>query len=154
MKAFFAIVIIIIFTATIVGLWFVGSPAGERARRFDTVRLNHLQMIQSEIIGYWQAKQKLPETLADLNDPLRGFRVPDDPETGKAFEYEKKSDLTFALCAVFAEASDVSNVPGYPKPVPLDWRGPFMGMEAWDHGQGRVCFERTIDKDFYARPGV
>ena len=33
----------------------------------------------------------------------------------------------------------------YPYPYPMP-----NGMnESWDHKEGRICFERTIDKDIY-----
>lgn len=68
--------------AIIAGFFVAGSPQMERLRQFDDQRVGHLQQIQWEIVNYWQAKEKLPTSLADLNDPLRSFTTPQDPEVG------------------------------------------------------------------------
>ena len=154
MKVFIGAVIAIVFATIITGFFVVGFPKDTRLKKFDDIRTQHLQMIQSEIINYWQAKARLPDTLADLNDSLRGFLVPVDPLNGASYEYTKKEVNVFTLCATFAGPSEGEEA-GYPKYVPrpayLDGsRYPLLnGGFNWDHGAGRVCFERTIDPDFF-----
>jgi hypothetical protein len=148
MKYFIYTIISIVTIAVIAGFFVVGSPQEERLRRFDEQRVGHLQTIQWEIVNYWQSKEKLPESLEELNDPIRGFIAQHDPHTGESYEYALKGPLTFELCATFARPSPAAReaVP-IAKPFP---DGPHGGIEEnWQHGEGRTCFERTIDPDFY-----
>jgi len=154
-----ALVILLIYFS----FYVMGSPATQRLLRLDDRRISDLQNIQGQIINYWQQKEKLPVTLAELSNPLSGFTLPVDPEfeKGYVYEYKIKEDLTFELCATFV------------KPIPKGWREntnyyaePYLGAkdiavssypaypvsginESWDHEAGRTCFERTIDKDIY-----
>ncbi len=156
-------------------VWFsfcvMGSPFEQRSLRLDERRVQDLQNIQWQVINYYQQKEKLPESLKDLNNPISGSYVPVEPEfeKGKAYEYNVKdaTKLTFELCADFA------------LPMPKGWqeynygKGGIMPMavregstdvavsypypgpggggvnESWDHQTGRTCFERTIDPEMY-----
>ncbi|MBI2039361.1 MAG: hypothetical protein HYT22_03755 [Candidatus Niyogibacteria bacterium] len=129
--------------AVIAGFVVAGSPAAQRALRFDERRVSDLQTIQWQIVSYWQAKQTLPKTFADLNDPISGFVTPTDPETGENYGYVvKAAPQTFELCATFNRPSDGTDV---------RFKAPMAeGLnENWAHGEGRVCFARTIDPDRY-----
>jgi len=146
----------------------IGSPLKQRQLQLDEKRVGDLQNIQMQIINYWQQKEKLPETLKDIANPLSGFSLPVDPEfeKGKTYEYIQKDKLKFELCAEFSlpmpkgwqeyqnyykggvmpmattdvVSETVSNV-SYPYPSGVN--------DSWDHQTGRTCFERTIDKDLY-----
>lgn len=138
-----------VFGSIITSFFLVGSPAHQRDVRLDSRRVNDLQMIQSQTVNYWQQKEKLPLSLSDLEDSLSGFIPPVDPETGAAYEYAVKSELSFDLCATFtAESSEnVRTESRYSKPV-----GGFPGdpySENWSHGVGRTCFTRNIDPELY-----
>ncbi len=139
----------------------MGSPAKQRLLRLDDRRISDLQSIQYQVINYWQQKEKLPEKLSDLSNPLSGYSLPIDPEFEKGinYEYSIKDKMSFELCATFA------------LPMPSGWREynggvmpmyekaqdvavssyPYMGglNESWDHESGRTCFVRTIDRDMY-----
>lgn len=153
-------------------VWFsfcvMGSPMKQRELRLDERRVQDLQGIQWQVINYWQQKEKLPEKITDLANPLSGYSLPVEPEfeKGKIYEYSIKDNtkLTFELCADFA------------LPMPKGWqeynynKGGIMPMavregatdvavsypypgggvnESWDHQTGRTCFERTIDPEMY-----
>ena len=130
--------------------------------RLDDRRVSDLQSIQSQVINYWQQKEKLPVDLTLLSNPLTGYSLPVPPEFNKGEQYEYKviGKLKFELCANFS------------LPAPKGWAesnsGSGMGLitnersidsvpafpvgginQSWDHGQGRTCFDRTIDKDIY-----
>lgn len=139
------IVIGAVAVAVVASFFVIGSPLTERTRRFDERRVSDLQSIQWEVVNYWQKKSRLPATLAELNDDIRGFGVPQDPETGGAYEYAEESAASFSLCATFSLASDASaNMRRITKSVPV------IGVnQSWTHGSGRTCFTRTIDKDLY-----
>lgn len=141
MRYFPVVIIIVVVVAVAGGFFFIGSPREERARRFDERRVNDLQTLQSEIINYWRLKNVLPQNLDALKDDIRGFRSPQDPETGAAYHYAIKSPSSFELCVLFNRASGENNI-GAPKSIEPYGKN-------WEHAAGRVCFTRTIDKDFY-----
>ncbi len=144
----------------------MGSPFKQRMFRLDDRRVSDLQSVQYQVINYWQQKEKLPKQLADLTNPLSGFSLPVDPEfeKGRNYEYFVKDDkkLTFELCATFSLAIPKGwREYGGGEVIPMmDFGGrdiavssyPYPGggiNESWDHDMGRVCFERTIDKDMF-----
>lgn len=167
MKIFIYSIIGIVAVAIVAGFFVVGSPMEQRLRQFDEQRVQHLQTIQWEIVNYWQSKEILPAKLSDLNDAIRGFTVPKDPETGIDYEYMSAQQICdtrlaskpcadnptgFTLCATFNRPSSQTSRNVYPvtKPVPAEGPG-FVEFEQdrWEHVEGRVCFERTIDPDRY-----
>lgn len=136
-------VVSIIVLAALVGSFFVvGSPAKQRARRFDERRVSDLQALQNEITSFWNQKGKLPANLSDLTSSISGFIPPKDSETNQNYEYNIKSNLAFELCADFKLPSlnQTNNQPTQPQSI---YGGPYN--QNWTHGAGRVCFERTID---------
>lgn len=142
MKNFIYIVIIIVVAAIIAGFFIVDSPKESRFKKFDEQRISDLSFIQGEIINYWTRKGKLPETLENLKDDIRGFSVPTDPESSQAYEYEAKDKYKFNLCANFSTWTFVmtSNT-SKSKPLQI--------LSEWEHLAGRNCFLRTIDPELY-----
>lgn len=135
----------IVFALIVAGFFFAGSPQAERLRRFDDRRVSDLQQIQFQIVEFWRAKKRLPDSLNDLRDEISGFIPQKDPETGESYEYRKKSDLSFELCANF-KASGEREKMGMPRPVlPEGWGA----GETWRHEAGYQCFSRTIDPELY-----
>lgn len=157
-----ALVSIILFLSLVVWSFIImGSPAQQRTWRLDDKRVNDLQNIQSQVINYWQQKEKLPTTLSELSNPMTGYSLPVDPEfeKGNKYEYILIDNLTFELCAIFNA------------PIPKGWQEnsysgimyetksdiavsslPYPGggvNDSWNHEFGRTCFTRTIDKDIY-----
>lgn len=157
--------IALVLAAIVIGFIAVGSPAQQRALRFDSQRVNDLQNIQWQVINYWQTKEKLPTTLSDLNDTLSGFVVPTDPDTKSAYEYSTKAvsgtqtisgGLSFELCATFSRESQDTKGRGvyggstYPIAYDMSYPSPAGGLsDVWNHAAGRTCFDRTIDPDKY-----
>ncbi len=154
-KIFVYAVIAVVAATVIAGFFAVGSPQNKRLQNFDDQRIQNLQFLQDQIINYWQIKQVLPANLASLNDATRGVSVPKDPQTGTDYEYIlgkqmgdafTRDPLSFTLCANFSLSSNASA----PQPQFAVPAGPYgTGMANWEHGAGRTCFDRTIDKDFY-----
>lgn len=154
MKSCALVVALVVWSFTV-----MGSPMSQRDLRLDQRRLDDLQSLQWQIITFWQQKQKLPQSLDELSNPLSGFVIPKDPEfeQGRAYEYVSKSSKTFEMCATFS------------LPIPEGWvenggGGGVMPMrdvavssmpyggsggDSWKHDVGRTCFERTIDPDLY-----
>ncbi|MFH1656591.1 MAG: DUF5671 domain-containing protein [Candidatus Nealsonbacteria bacterium] len=147
LKYFVWTIIIIVAITIISGFFFIGSPKQERLRKLDQERINNLQNIQSQIINYWQKKEKLPENLSNLNDEISGFKVPTDPETGQNYEYNTKGDLSFELCAIFNLEGDNNTDSRMIEPAVIIAKS---NQENWKHNAGKECFERTIDKELYS----
>jgi hypothetical protein len=129
------------------GFSVMGSPRTQRMVRYDQQKVNHLSEIQSFITSHYQAKQALPNSLSELQDPIRGYTIPKDPQTNTDYTYQKTGDLSFKLCANFnrnsrprANGRDTSMA----FPIGYDVRN-----SNWEHGTGEVCFDRTIDPDLY-----
>jgi hypothetical protein len=142
----------------------MGSPAKQRMLRLDDKRITDLQSIQSQIINYWQQKEKLPENLNELSTPISSYSIPVPTgfKNGEKYEYilDTNNKLTFQLCATF----DLPIIKGWVEnqayyggmPSTLDRSVsetnvlPQGGVnESWSHEAGRTCFTRTIDKDIY-----
>ncbi|MBI4132498.1 MAG: hypothetical protein HY473_00155 [Candidatus Sungbacteria bacterium] len=134
--------ILVVAVATIGGFFLIGSPFQMRLARFDERRVQDLQNIQWQIINYWQKKERLPDSIAQLRDDISGFIPPQDPESNAAYEYARRSNLQFELCAIFKTETGATDS-RIPQPV-LEGRA-----ESWSHGAGRVCFLRTIDPELY-----
>lgn len=161
-NAWFGIILVV--AAIIGGFLIVGSPATQRALRFDQQRTSDLQNIQWQIVNYWQQKGTLPPNLGAIADPISGFSIPADPETGAAYEYgiigtttpkgPGGVNISFQLCATFDRASrdlkgkGTSNVgSGVTYPTMDVYMYPDSG--SWDHTAGHDCFNRAIDPSRY-----
>lgn len=138
----------------IAGFFIIGTPGQARLYRFDDQKVSDLQNIQWQVVNYWQQKNKLPATLSDLSDPISGFVVPTDSQTGAPYEYSVVDKTSFKLCATFnAETQAGSSYlsrPVMPAPaaVPVG-SGKDLNAETWEHGVGQTCYLRTIDPERY-----
>ncbi len=159
-----SIACVIVLVSIVTSFAVMGSPFTQRKLRLDERRMQDLQSIQYQVINFWQQKEKLPETLAELSNPISSYSVPVDPEfeKGVVYEYKKTGNLTFELCATFALPipkgwQEYSKGGGGIMPIPAtDYSTtepayPYGGgaNESWSHEAGRTCFTRTIDKDIY-----
>ena len=137
------IIAIIAVAAVIAGAFFIsGSPFAARDQKIDSQRESDLQVIQSQIIYYWQKKGELPASLNNLADSISGYKAPNDPETNVSYEYKITGKLNFELCATFSAKITKDNGTGI-RPLGND-------NYLWNHGAGKTCFERTIDPVLYA----
>lgn len=148
------ITIVAVIASIVGGFTIMGSPMAIRQLRLDQTRVNDLTNIQWQIIEHWRLKNELPADLKELEDPLRGFIVPVDPQTQASYEYRVLKPLQFELCATFGRKSlEGENHPyGYPMrsiTAPMPPGGVALEKNFWDHEAGRQCFARTIDTDAY-----
>lgn len=141
-------VAILALVTIVAGFFIVGTPAQARLSRFDAQKVQDLQNIQSQVTSYWQAKRALPPTLTDMVKALPYGSVPVDPQTGNAYEYAITGPLAFKLCASF-NAENRGTQTWYPDRVASPYEGKPMVADDWQHGTGKVCFDRTIDPSFY-----
>lgn len=145
-KIFSWAVIVMVLGLVIAGFYTAGSPQAARDRNLDQQRVNQLQGMQSQIVYFWQQKNRLPADAAELTDSISGYSAPKDPETGQPYEYKVRGNLEFQLCAVFktdglTQGRPVSNFPLV--------GGVDSNFDNWQHGAGRACFDRTIDPQLY-----
>lgn len=148
----------------------IGSPTAQRELRLDQRRIEDLQNIQWQVISFYQQKGELPESMQALIDPLQSWgQIPVDPEfdKGLSYEYTMTDKLSFELCATFSRDIPKGWQEYNGGPYPMYDRGGFGGKdfaisepamapdmigvtnESWSHGEGRTCFERTIDPERY-----
>ncbi|HEX2792257.1 MAG TPA: DUF5671 domain-containing protein [Candidatus Paceibacterota bacterium] len=144
-------VAILALVAIISGFFIIGTPGTVRELRYDAERVSDLQNVQWQLVSYWQQKQELPETLDELVDPLSGWSMPLDPETGSGYSYEKTGATSFTLCAKFNQPTpDTKGQGSYPaRDIAVSYPGGAGIDENWQHGASETCFERTIDPDRY-----
>lgn len=153
---------IILVAAIILGFVLVGSPAEQRAVRFDETRVNDLSLIQNEVVNYYTTKHVLPASLADLSNSLYGFVAPVDPDSGEAYSYTVGGTVvadattgvtqsTFTVCANFVtDGNSLSTSISKTAPYPArDMYGNSAYSNNWTHGTGNVCFDRTVDSTMF-----
>lgn len=137
--------------AIVAGFFIMGTPGQVRLYRYDDQKIQDLSNIQYQILNFWQQKEKLPASLAELSDPLSGSVVPVDPQSGAEYKYSLKGGMTFELCATFnAETQRNSQYENRYVTSPI-LSGKDMDLDAqpWTHGAGETCYSRTIDPERY-----
>lgn len=134
---------LLVLLAVVYGFAVMGSPNTIRRMRFDERRASDLQALQWQIVNFWQTKERFPKALAELEDPLSGYRVPLDPKTKEPYEFTLGEGYAFSLCANF-ELPTSERTRSITKPYPADGFS-----ENWEHEAGRTCFERTLDPERY-----
>jgi hypothetical protein len=138
----------IIAAAIITGFSIIGSPKTQRLIRYDNQKVNDLQMIQSQVTSRFQRTGELPQSIADINDELSGYRIPADPQTNNPYEYRATSKNSFQLCATFNREPLKVNASNGSSVMPTEY-GVKGASDFWNHGVGRQCFDRTIDESLY-----
>ena len=122
------------------GFVIVGSPAEQRAIRFDEQRVNDISNAAYSVAHYWQEYGKMPDNLTDLPEYSSMNGAPKDPVTNAPYDYIKGSENnSFKICATFS-ASSADNGAYYQITYP-------KGQSAfydWTHPAGYYCFDKTI----------
>jgi len=140
----------LVLVTIIAGFFIIGTPQQIRVQKQDAIRVQDLQNIQWQVVNYWQQKEKLPATLAELNDPIANNIIPVDPQTNEAYGYSSTGALSFKLCATFAAEGGQNGMHGRSYPVPAEPKGGGTDIQDnWQHAAGEVCFDRTIDPERY-----
>ncbi len=138
----------VVLAIIVAGFVIVGTPKEIRSVRIDQERVSDLRDIQWQTINYWQKKNSLPATLADLDDSISGYSAPADPETEEAYTYNVTGPRSFTLCATFSSESREDGAQDFRYPI----KSIGGGQDSWTHGEGETCFDRTIDPDLYKTP--
>tara|TARA_B100000809_G_scaffold20538_2_gene18117 strand:+ start:536 stop:946 length:411 start_codon:yes stop_codon:yes gene_type:complete len=110
----------------IAGFVISGSPSEQRLVRLDGLRVAHLVQLTEAFDDYWEVRDELPLKMSELLDGRRLSRMPSDPETGLAYEYEQLDPTSYQLCATFDRPSASQ-----------------LAVDFWIHDAGRNCFSFT-----------
>lgn len=132
------------------GFLIIGSPMDARLYKLDEQKVSDLQNIQWQVVNFYQQKGRVPTSLQELVDPISGWTIPVDPETGEQYSY-KADGMAFQVCATFNKDSR-ADVSGVTRPVPVVKEPGIDGdlaMSPWNHGPGVMCFDRAIDPERY-----
>ena len=143
------------------GLFVLGSPTEERARRIDDRRVADLQGIVAATDLYWTRHSRLPEALDDLAaEP--GVRIAtSDPASSEIYGYQPLDSAKYEVCASFEQesggiASDPAGIPPIVQQscdmchraasvTPNQSGEPAAGhvqlRNLWAHRSGRQCFQ-------------
>ena len=144
---------VLVLVTIIAGFFIIGTPQQIRKEKQDMIRVQDLQNIQWQVVNFWQQKEKLPVSLAEMNDPLSGAQIPVDPQTKQPYEFKATGPRAFQLCATFAGPGDSIQSGRPPKVIMAVPAEPMMDgdpmADNWSHAAGRVCFDRTIDPELY-----
>ena len=133
----------IVLGSIIWGFAVLGSPATQRLYKYDNQKVNELMSINSEIMNYYNNKGVLPRNLADITAGAY-YIIVTDSQTSKPYEYEKKREKTYNLCALFNKASNEKDK--------LNSAVSFPYGVSWTHPAGRYCFTQTVNPNMYSKP--
>ncbi len=113
------------------GVWMMGPPSEQAARRIDDRRLQDLRSLARGVDLYFERNAALPESLSALTAALETTLSTNDPESGAPYDYRPGDGKRFELCADFARASE-----------------DVLRDAVWTHGVGPQCFTLTAgDKE-------
>ena len=116
-----------VIAAVVAGLFVLGSPQEERARRIDDRRVADLQGIMAATDLYWTRYSRLPASLDDLTaEP--GVKISTtDPASAEIYGYQLLDSVRYEVCASFErESGEISRDPT---------------RDLWAHGSGPQCFQ-------------
>jgi hypothetical protein len=122
-----AVAITAVLASLLAGLFVLGSPQDERARRVDNRRVSDLQGIMAAADLYWTRHSQLPASLAELTAEPGVSISTADPESSEPYDYQPLDSAQYELCAGFErESGDMAMKPS---------------EDLWAHGPGRQCFQ-------------
>ena len=113
--------------AVVAGLFVLGSPTEERARRLDHRRVADLQSIGAATDLYWTRHSRLPASLDDLTAEPGVTINARDPAGSEPYGYQPLDSARYEVCASFEqESGEIARDPE---------------RDLWAHGPGRQCFQ-------------
>ena len=147
-KVIGALATAVVVALVVAGLFAIGSPATARKYKADQERRIRLDQIHYVLSTHVREEGSLPRSLEEIDEQSLmhagyGGDVRKDPESGEFFDYTRRSDREYEICAAFETDSDdrrSQDFGGYPG--------------GFDHDAERTCFEREItDQDVESAPG-
>ena len=121
-----------VIAAVVGGLFILGSPTEERARRIDRRRVADLRAIVAATDLYWTRHSRLPASLDNLTAEPGVTISTGDPESSEIYGYQPLDSARYEVCANFDRESDETS-----------W-DPKRNL--WSHGSGRQCFQLEAEE--------
>ncbi|HBY59231.1 MAG TPA: hypothetical protein DEH78_05385 [Solibacterales bacterium] len=131
--------------AAALGFYRLGSPDSQRRLAEDRRRVRDLIGICAALkdIHDRAPAAPIPASLSEVKTASLRVIAIADPVTGAPYRYERTSDRTYRLCAVFHAAADAD-------PEAAMGEGPL-----WRHAAGEHCYELNANKGpWELTPGV
>lgn len=118
--------------AVLAGLFALGSPMEERARRIDERRVNDLQGIMAATNLFWTRHARLPVSLEELTSEPGVTVGTRDPASAAPYPYQPLDSLRYEVCATFdRESEELSRDPK---------------RDLWVHRVGQQCFQLEAEE--------
>ncbi len=121
-----------VITAVVAGLFILGSPTEERARRIDRRRVADLKGSAAATDLYWTRHSRLPSSLGELTAEPGVSISTGDPANSEIYDYQPVDSTRYEVCASFERES------GETSPDPE--------RNLWAHGSGRQCFRLEAEE--------
>ena len=86
-----------VLSSVIFSISIIGTPSEMRAKKIDNTRLSDISRIQQEILTRFNATDKIPVNLSELNNAFQGYAVPSDPVTKVPYAYKVIAQPTFKV---------------------------------------------------------
>ena len=141
---------IIVIGTIITGFVVLGSPRSQQLIRYDERKVSDLERIETQINSYYYTTKKLPENLAAVQSSSTYDSVVyyNDQQTMVPYEYIKKGDTTYSLCAVFNtnaqdKSMNLSNIYSDSQTNRSTWTS---------YTKGHYCFTRTVQESPFEVP--
>lgn len=88
---------VVVIAALVWSISVIGTPSEMRAKRIDSTRLSDISRIQQEVLNRFNATDKIPSNLSELNNAFQGYAVPSDPITKTPYSYKVITQPTFKV---------------------------------------------------------
>lgn len=129
----------------VVGFFLAGTPAEERARRYDMQRVNDLQSITSAVDTFYNSQKRLPASIEEMRaQPNTYLQTAVDPTTAVPYEYRTVDQKNYEVCATFeSDASQGNDIGVKMAPAPIGIVNP---PNYWTHPIGRKCYTVRVNE--------
>jgi hypothetical protein len=118
--------------AVLAGLFALGSPTEERARRIDERRVSDLRGISAATDLFLTRHARLPASLEELTAEPGVTVGTRDPASSEPYPYQPLDSVRYEVCATFErESEEISRDPK---------------RDLWAHGAGRQCFQLEAEE--------
>lgn len=134
---------LIIFTFQI-----TGGPKEQKNKKFDSQRVNDLQIIETKVLDYYLFNKALPTNLQEAYQDYNNIFIPKDEEN-KEYIYKVLNDKSFELCTIFSTELkndynfEAINLYTNPELVKENKQIIFKS-NTWEHDKGYYCFIREF----------
>lgn len=135
-----AAVAVLVVATLVAGFMHTETPTEVREMRLDTVQIQDLSLMQSQIESYFLVNSVLPQS---VELAYGGIKAATAPEGRSAYTYTIIDEKSYELCAEFAYESTKSEQAQYTEPVKIN--GSIANENYnWTHGKGDWCFTRFV----------